>query len=421
MQPITAKERNHLRELARRYLEYANLPIMAERTKRWYAHNGLRGGQPMVVMETGTFADDLMPPLACAGPLARHLEWQLTAAIVNHELVDDDKVISPHVVVPWHINYRMFDLDAQRRAAADYKGRTLGFEIAPAITDLARDLPKLRRSTFSVDRAKTLAWRDTAADALGDLLDVRIENHALTWFAMPTYRAGHLLSDEGLFLAMATQPDLVRALYDFIRDDIISCLDWQEREGLLTLNNGNHYAGAGSYGFTDELPAPASESARGGAVRLTDLWMNMNSQETTAISPGMFADLVYPTYDVLARKGGLVYFGCCEPVHAIWERCISRLPNLRKVSVSAWCDEARMGEALAGGRVIYSRKPSPNFVGVGAFDPAAYSEHIAATLNAARGCQLEIICRDIYTLCGDRTRAGQAVQVIRRQIDKLWA
>jgi hypothetical protein len=79
-----------------------------------------------------------------------------------------------------------------------------------------------------------------------------------------------------------------------------------------------------------------------------------------------------------------------------------------------------MGERLRGSRAVYSRKPSPNLIGVGAFDPDAYREHIAATLRAARGCTLEIIHRDMYSLDGARPVAGQAIAIARQAIEDLW-
>ena len=152
-----------------------------------------------------------------------------------------------------------------------------------------------------------------------------------------------------------------------------------------------------------------------------DLWLNINSQETVSISPRMYGRFVFPYYRDLCEPFGLVYYGCCEPVHDIWKDYVSKLPHLRKVSISAWCNEEFMGEALQGSRVIYSRKPSPTFVGVGTtFDAEGFRAHIAKTLRAARGCKAEIIFRDIYTVSGDRTKPGQAVRITREAIEALW-
>ena len=128
----------------------------------------------------------------------------------------------------------------------------------------------------------------------------------------------------------------------------------------------------------------------------------------------MFGEFVYPYYEKTARLFGKVYWGCCEPVDKIWDDYISRLPNLAKVSISAWCDEEVMGEKLKDSPVIYSRKPSPNFVGVPeVFDEEAFAAHIRKTARAARDCNVEIIMRDIYTLKGDRKRAKRAVDIAR--------
>jgi hypothetical protein len=132
-------------------------------------------------------------------------------------------------------------------------------------------------------------------------------------------------------------------------------------------------------------------------------------------------NFIFPYFRDLCAEFGQVYYGCCEPVHEIWECCVSQYPNLRKVSISAWCNEDTMGEALRGSRVIYSRKPSPNFIGVGKdLDTDAFSAHMRKTLVAAKDCHLEIIFRDIYSLSGDLSKPGRAVEITRRLIDQLW-
>ena len=413
---VTAMERAWLRELARRYAACAQLPVMAERTQRWYDHNALQGRQPMVVMETSPFDGELLPALKCVSPFARDLETRLLMPLVNHELVDDDKVVPPYLPVYWKINRREFDRDFATRRADDGKGRFIGFLQEHPLQDLEQDLPKLARSVNRVDREGTLREKDAAVEILGDLLPVQLENTALRWRLTPSEKVVRLMGMESMLVAMLDRPDLMQRLYGFIVDDVLEYVAWQEREGLLTPNNGNHYAGAGSYGFTHELLAAGAS----GVVRPRDLWANLNSQETVTISPAMFGEMIYPHYHRLAEAFGLVYYGCCEPVHDIWEAYVSRLPNLRKVSISAWCDEERMGQYLRGGRVIYSRKPSPNFVGVGTFDEAAFGAHIARTLRAAQGCGLEIIFRDIYTLDGDISKPGRAVRVVRRLVEKMW-
>lgn len=123
----------------------------------------------------------------------------------------------------------------------------------------------------------------------------------------------------------------------------------------------------------------------------------------------------------MAKHFGLLSYGCCEPVHPYWEAYISKYPNLRKVSISPWCDEAFIGERLQGENIIYHRKPSPNFVGVGKeFDEQGFKEHVIKTLQCAKGCKLEFSFRDVYTLSGDTTKPKRAVQIVRDMIEKHW-
>jgi len=319
----------------------------------------------------------------------------------------------------WKIDIKKFGMDIKRTYATDSRGNSIGYRFEHPIKDIKKDLSLLKPSVFSVDREYTLAWKSFVEGIIGDILPVKIKNSSLAWYVVPSNHAVALMGLKNMMYALIENPDEFHALYRFLVDDIIRFIRWQEEEGLLTLNNENDYVGAGSYGFTTELPS--DDYKPGDLVRTKDLWGNLNSQETIGISPAMYKEFIFPYYRELAEEFGLVYYGCCEPVHNIWKDCLCELPNLRKVSISPWCDEEFMGEALRGSKVIYSRKPSPNYIGVDShFDEEAFSKHIAKTLEAAKGCELEIIFRDIYTLNGDIYRPGKAVKIVRELIDKLW-
>lgn len=387
---------------------------MAERERRWYDHNMLGPGKPMIVMEHLTFAREILPQPKCHNKAAQEIERELQMQLVNHELIGDNKVVPPYYTIYWDIRCKEFDMDFQTTYAQDDTGQKLGYAVEHPIRDLEEDFPKLKPSSYWVDKDKTLAWNAFTEEVIGDILPVVIRNNSLNWFVTPSEKIVKLMGLEDMMYAMADSPETMCELYKFIKDDILRFIRWQEREGLLAPNSGNDYAGAGSYGFTTEL------SPHEGKVNPGDIWLNLNSQETVGISPEMYGEFVAPSYHDLAEVFGLVYYGCCEPVHNIWQY-VSKYPNLRKVSVSPWCDEEIMGGYLRNGRIIYSRKPSPNFVGVGRqLDEDAFSEHITQTLRAANNCRLEFIFRDIYTLSGDISKPGRAVQITRELVEKFW-
>ncbi len=414
---MDARERAYLRDLARLQAEYARLPVMAERAARWTAHNACRSGRPMVVIELNTFLRDFLPEPHCTSPEAQQIERSLLVWTRNHELVDDDKVVPDTYAVNTQVEFKLCGLDLQSDHATDEQGRSIGYHFDQPIRDLREDWGVVRPSLWWVDREATAREVSFAQDVLGDILPVVVQNRSLDWGGMLSWRALRLMSMEGMLTALYDAPGEFHQLMAFLRDDLLNYMRWQEAEGLLTLNNGNHYAGAGSYGYSDELPAAGYD----GVVRLRDRWHNLNSQETVGVSPRMFKEFYSPYYDDIAREAGLVYFGCCEPVNALWESSLSAMPNLRKVSISPWCNEEYMGEALHGRKVVYSRKPMPQFLGVGSgWDEDGFAQHVATTLRAARDCTVEFIYRDVYALGGDVTKPGKAVRTIRRMVDEVW-
>jgi hypothetical protein len=222
---------------------------------------------------------------------------------------------------------------------------------------------------------------------------------------------------EAYLLAMYDSPDAVHRLMAYLRDNALRVMRWAEQEKLLRVNNGNQDSFGSSYNFTARLPQPGSN---GQAARLCDMWGATNSQETVGISPAMFHEFCFPYYRDVCEPMGLLYYGCCEPAHPFWDD-IRQLPHLKKVSISRWCDQAFIGEALRGTQIVFSRKPDPNFLSVDyKLDEAAWAAHIRETLEATRGVYTEFIIRDVYTVHGDLGNARRAVEIARRAIDRHY-
>lgn len=73
-----------------------------------------------------------------------------------------------------------------------------------------------------------------------------------------------------------------------------------------------------------------------------------------------------------------------------------------------------MAERLSGANVIYSRKPSPNFLGIKKeFDEDAFRDYIRHTVDLTKECHTEYIFRDIYKLHGNLDKLKRAVDIVR--------
>lgn len=406
-----------LRGLGRRLREIADDPVNQQRRRLWYKHDALRGERPMVLAELSGVLDEVFPDeamgLECTDRWARDVERDLRLQIFRFEHLGDDGVVEPWVNVPWDVTISNYGVEAVKHYAEGE--RKLGARRwDPALQDVDRDFHRLRPRTFAVDRPKTLA-RKAALEAVFDgILGVRIRR-SYGWTMGMTIIAVELVGLENLMLLMYDNPRGLHRLMAFLGDDHLAYITWREREGLLTLDNENDYIGSGSIGYTRSLPQP--DHAPGDPVRTKDLWCLAESQETVGVGPDQFEEFIFRYQKDLVERFGASYYGCCEPVHTRWH-VIRQLPNLKRVSISPWCDEARMAEALAG-RYVFSRKPHPALVSTERFDEDAIRQDVRRTLSIARGCTVELIMKDVHTLCGQPWRLARWVQLAREVIDEF--
>ena len=408
MEQITNTDRQRLRELAARLREIAETSAMAELKALWLKHNMCGGARPMITVETWTFSNDILPPLLkCEGNFARGLEWQLLGRLVNNEVFKDDSVIEPYFAVVPYYSITPFGLDVTVERADK---QDLGHHFKEQITDLERDFHLLGESTLNTSRAHADDSAAAINEIFGDILPARVCGMSL--IASLTQNIVHIMSMENMFVSMYDYPELFHKMMSRLSDDYIRLYDALEQEGKLLPTTGSESVCQGTYAFNSTLPSSLPTSSK---LKTTDVFGYMDSQETVGVSKEMFSEFIFPYYKKVAERFGLLSYGCCEPVSVFWDD-IRTLKNLQRVSISPWCDEALMGEALRGSGIVYHRKPSPNFLGVGnTLDEDALRKHIAQTVKCAKGCELEFTQRDVYTVGGDMQKVARYVQIIREE------
>jgi len=405
---ISQKEREYLRNLAKKQLEYANTPENKQRQANWYAHNDLQRNQPMVTIEDVTFFQELARPLTCESDEARQIEENILNYIIGREDVDDDRVTPDFYGVYRYAWFTPYGIEAKRH---EEKGR-LAYTFAHHINDLETDFYKLGKSTWGNNMEEASKAADIATDVIGDILPIRLLTSGP--YGSLAHRIICLMSMETMLFSMMDYPELFHKTMEMLTSDYIEHLQSLEQDKFFIANNSNQRVPMGTYSFTNQLPSQPGI--------LKNMWGFLDAQECVGISCDMFNTFFFPYYKRVADLLGIVNYGCCEPVHDFWDECISKFTNLRKVSISAWCDEDFMGNKLRGGNVIYHRKPSPNVVCVDkAFDEEKFVTHIKATLKAAEGCKLEFSFRDVYSLQGDKYRAKRCVELTKQQIEKYWS
>ena len=409
MKTLPENDRRILRELARRKAEIAADPINEERRELWYALDEGRAERPLILAEVIGVLDEAIPlaTLQCTSEAGRNIERSLRMSIFEFESIGDDHVQTADWRINWPIEDSGFGVKTEQHHA-DNDGNLGARSWDAPLKDLSRDCDLLKPRTFRVDREELMRQRGFYEELFGDVLTIRLRG-SFWWTQGLTIQAIDLVGLEGLMLAMYDDPDGLHRLMGFLRDEALRLQDWTAAEGLLTLNNENDGIGSGSMGYTHALPVPNANPNE--PVRIADLWGLCESQETVGVSPELFEEFIFPYQHAAAERFGRLYYGCCEPVHTRWH-ILERIANLKRVSISPWCDQALMGEALRG-RYVFSRKPNPALISTSSFDEDAIRADIRTTLEAAKGCALEIIMKDVHTLHREPNRLGRWVELAR--------
>lgn len=406
---ISLKDRRILRDTAKLQREYASLPKMAKLKEEWTLHNTLRGKRPMISVEIGTFFGDVISPfLNCEGEQARSIESALYFNMLNHILFDDDTPVQDYFPISYQPYFKPFNIDEQVVRLEN----SLGHHFVEQIKDFKTDCHLLQKSAYGIDKKVHISYMNLVDDLFGDILPVKLIGSSLV--SCMTQNFVHIMSMETMFMAMFDAPEEFKAAMNQLSDDYISYFKLLESEGVLLPTARGEHLNQGSFCYTDELP-------NCGSITTKDVWGYLDSQETVGISPDMFAEFIFPYYQKVASCFGLLSYGCCEPVDSIWKPCLSKLENLRKLSISPWCNEEYMGEQLQGKPVIYLRKPSPNYLGVEKeLDEDALRTHIQKTVKAARGCHLEFAQRDVYTIHHNPKKVKRYVEILREETESTY-
>ncbi len=410
MEAITQKDREILRELASRKAALAHCARNDEILSMWEKQaKGIRD-TPTVRLLFSNFRDEVITPrLRCEGNDARRMETQLLSSMVGRELFDDDTPVSDTFDVNLFTGVSPFGTKPKRTYAKNSKG----FHIDPLTDDIAADMDLFRGGSFSANLPATKEYCAYADDVFGDILPSRITMFSLT--GAITNPLVQLIGMENYYLSMYDASDALHEIMETATSLYERYYDYLEEQKLLLPTNGFSAVAQESFAFTDELPAEGPiDSTR-------QLWGSLESHETTAVSPETYGEFVYPYMDRLVRRYGLLSYGCCERVDALWPEYLSKWKNLRKLTVSPFNDERLVGDYLRGSRVVFYSKPRAEYVtNPGPLDEEAIRVYFKGVAEAASGCLFEVAQREVGTIFGDFERGRRYVEIAKEAIAEHW-
>jgi hypothetical protein len=255
------------------------------------------------------------------------------------------------------------------------------------------DLEKIQMPRISHHKQATAHRYRAFTDVFGDIFPVRKIGQTHIWFTPWDYLI-RWTGIENAMMAIYHNPGLIHAAVERLVDAWMVELDQFVKRNLLSLDCSNIRVGSGGYGYASELPGPDYNPR---TVRPHNMWGCSNAQIFSDVSPEIHWEFAVEHELRWMDRWGLNYYGCCEPLHNKIE-ILKRIPRLRKVSVSPWCDFQKLLEGL-GDAVVYSIKPSPAILAEKAWQPERARMEIRKILGIASGrVHLEFIMKDISTV-----------------------
>lgn len=407
---VSEGDKRILRELAKRIAALAQRPIEEKKRKLWTAHNDLEPTRPLIFCdpENGWLEIITDDQNRCEGAFARQWEDLLLKELFWGESLKDDRVITGIFNVPYVATETDWGMHEEIVGGEDRHAYTW---IPPLKKDYS-NRGDLKFPEIIVDYEKSDRLLEIARDVFDGILEVR-RNNVWWWTLGMTWTLVNLRGLEQIMYDMYDYPNELHELMSILRDGHLAKLDFLEKNGLLFLNNDGTYIGSGGFGWTKQLPAADFD----GKVRLCDMWGFGESQETNVVSAEMFEEFIFPYQKPVLERFGLLAYGCCEVMNRRWH-IVSRLKNLRRVSVSPWADVDIMAENL-GGDYVYSYKPNPTYLAVDEIDADFIRKALRDVMRRTRDCRVEIIMKDNNTIHNNPRNVTEWVRIAKEEAENL--
>jgi len=403
-------ERDVLRCLAERYAAIAALPIQDEKRKLWTDHFGLKPTRVPILATYGmwnvwcreVFGDARME---CRDPFLRQHERELRLRIFQHEVVGDDSIQEPWIVLgaavkggwakSWGVEETMHGSGVEGGAAA-YDPPLRSWD----------DVAKLHMTHHEVDEVETARNLEKLSDAIGDILPIDVQR-------TPTYAGfmadistsiAKLRGLEQLMMDMYEAPEELHRLLAFMRDGILQNNREAEAAGDFSLTSGQNQAMC----YAPELEPPRPNS---GPRKRKEIWGFCAAQEFTLISPEFHEEFMFRYQLPIYEHFGLVHYGCCEDLRRKIDM-LRQLKNLRSIAVTPVANVRQCAEQI-GTDYVMSWRPNPTDMVCYGYDEGKIRRIISEGLAACRGGYPHIHLKDVETVEGDVSRLTRWVRLVR--------
>lgn len=383
---ISKKDREIVRELAKRYMEFAADDLQKKMNQRMRDTNDLKIVRPPVLLdEIPWYQMDIDGDLTCLceDKGARNVETFFRRALFRRKYFKADTLFEPFFRVKMAYDSSGIGLEVKENILrTDGVNHIVSHEYCDQLVD-EEVLAQVKIPSFTARPDKDAKAMDFYTNLLGDSIPVKLCGVGIyydaSWDQIMRY---HLL--EEILYDFYDRPEFLHAIRQRWNEIKIAELDFIESQLHVDPTSPSLHC----------TPAYVSGLAEDG---LKATWYRTMAQGFSDVSPEMHEEFDIDYAMELASRFAYTYYGCCEPLDRKLD-VICKIPNLRKIGVSPWAKQEVMAEYM-GGKYVYARKPNPANVAIKT-DPEVIRKETEETVKLCQkyGCPVEFVLKDISTV-----------------------
>jgi hypothetical protein len=381
-----------LRELASKYFEISNSDKNKENILLHKNVNDLKTTQPIVLIDEIPWHEMNINnelTLECDDPYFQGLEMFFKREIFKWTHFPANMVLPSYFGVD-KIIYSNSNSTQREYADAD-KSEDIKSHIYVDQLSTEEDLEKIEFEKITYDEKATKERYNIVANIFGDILPVKIVG-AKTGYALGCKTWDDIVTLRGLdnlFFDLIERPEFMHKTVSKFTDIFIDKIRQYNELGLF---DGDSYYNQSTAALTNDLHPNYKNTTSNG------VWGRGLAQIFASVSPDMHDEFDIKYMMKAMEPFGLVYYGCCEPLHNKIE-ILEKIPNLRKISITPWADINIAAEKMKN-KYVVSAKANPSSVSINELNKEAVKSELTDIVNACskNGCSCEIILKDITTV-----------------------
>ncbi len=390
---LTQQDKEVLRTLAKRYAEYASLPVQKEKKELWLSLNRGQMQRPMLMIDQIPWNEmDVDGSLVCqvSDPYWCWVETALRQTLYKWEHMPADMVLDPYITLGRPIENSGFGVAIHNETKVyDETSAVRGMSFENQFESM-EDVEKIQIPTVRLNKEAEAQIIAEAEDLFAGIIPFKMVGHTLhlgVWDLITQW-----MGVENCYIELMDRPEMMHAIMEKLTVGTIATIEQMNEQGLFDCYTHLCHC---SHTYCDDLPHadcdpdnPTSEN----------VWAFGLAQLFSSVSPKITEEFEVPYMQRIFPYFGAIYYGCCDRLDDRLD-VIAKMPKIRKISCSPWSDRENFARNLPK-QYIMSNKPNPALVAKDTMDEEEIRADIRRTIKAARdnGVGLELILKDISTV-----------------------